>query len=252
MDDVVKVWNDYYMDGCSDTAIKDKHFFSLEVDSLVKQVCKASALIKKEPITILEIGVGTGYLASMVVKKINLLLGVNVQYVGVDFSDVAIKVARKRNIPGSKFIVSDFLDFMAKDNRHYDIIISQRSIMAVLDPIDQQGLLEMVQQHLKVDGMGIFSECTTQSLGKINSLREQLGVGPIEKVWHSLYLDQHKIENVFSSVSIVDFSSTYWLITRVIYPYFEEPKHNSPIHKFASKLPQTENYGLAKIFLVRP
>lgn len=67
---------------------------------------------------------------------------------------------------------------------------------------------------------------------------------------HSLYVDENIIKSNFKKSKIMDFSSTYWLITRVIYPYFQNPKHNSEIHKFSSGLTQSGNYGLVKLFLV--
>ena len=71
------------------------------------------------------------------------------------------------------------------------------------------------------------------------------------KVWHSCYLDENIFQTIFPICEKFDFSSTYWLITRVIYPFFEEPKHNSPIHKFAANISQVGDYSLTKLFVVQ-
>jgi hypothetical protein len=59
------------------------------------------------------------------------------------------------------------------------------------------------------------------------------------------------VRAVFPSLEIIDYSSTYWLITRVVYPYFAEPKHNTALHDFAAGLHQDGPYGLVKLFASR-
>ena len=251
MNDLLKVWNDYYSDADTDTAIKDKHFFSLEVMSIIRQVSEELVHRPRVSLTILELGAGTGYLAKSIVEHVIEGFGIPVSYVGVDFSEVAIAKANRREIQGAKFVASDFFEYLNEDKQHYDIVVTQRSIMAILDRNSQLRLLQVIRQHLKDDGLGIFSEGTQQALDKLNYLRERLGVPPFHRIWHSLHVDQGHIRQVFSSVDVVDFSSTYWLITRVIYPYFQEPQHNTPLHQFAAELPQIGDHGLVKIFLAR-
>jgi SAM-dependent methyltransferase len=252
MKELVEVWNNYYSDAELDTAIKDKYFFALEVGSIVRQVRGVLAGKPRSSAKILELGSATGYLAKSIVGAMAGPLAFPVSYTGVDFSPVATAKATSRNIPGASFVASDFLSYMAGDTSKYDVIVSQRSIMAVLERDSQFSLLRMIRDHLKEEGVGILSEGTQQALDELNRLRAELGIGPFERIWHSLYIDRQQLQQVFSSVRVEDFASTYWLITRVVYPYFQEPKHNTLLHKIASELPQTGGHGLVKIFVVNP
>jgi SAM-dependent methyltransferase len=251
MEELVEVWNNYYA-ADSDTAIKDRYFFSLEVAGIVRHVRDEQLRGSRTAISILELGSATGYLAKSIVEGLAEFSALPVSYVGVDFSEVAVEKANSRGIKGCTFVASDFFEYLTGDGNHYDLVVTQRSIMAILDRDAQLRLLQMVREHLKDSGLGILSEGTQQGLDELNRLRAQLGIAPFDQIWHSLYVDQNHMRQIFSSVSVEDFSSTYWLITRAIYPYFEEPKHNTLLHKFASELPQIGDFGLVKFFLVRP
>lgn len=252
MSDLIGVWNDYYSDTTADTALKDKNFFDLEVGTIIREVGKEIERKPRASLDILELGSGTGYLAKATVEDITKQSRIPVSYIGVDFSDVGVAHAKDRNITGCEFIVSDFLEFLEGDKRRYDMVVSQRSIMAILDADFQLRLLQMIKQCLWEDGLGIFSEATERAANEVNRLRKQLGLDPFEQIWHSRYLNEDQLKEVFSSVTVLDFASTYWLITRVVYPYFQKPVHNTPLHEFAASLPQTGEHGLVKLFLVRP
>jgi hypothetical protein len=112
-------------------------------------------------------------------------------------------------------------------------------------------LLRGLRDLLRPGGVGLLSEGSVQGLNRLNELRADLGVERLEKVWHSRYLDERDIELVFDSMEIVHFAPLYWLITRVVYPYFEEPRHNTPLHRFAARLPQVGDFSPVRLFAVR-
>ena len=252
MKNLLKVWNNYYASTNKDTAIRDENFFSLEIEAITSNLLKEIInKNKKLTIRILELGSGTGFLAS----KIASLLTKNkvkYHYLGIDFSDVGIQKANKREIDNCTFLKDDFLHFLKSNQERFDFIITQRTVMAIMEKKSQKQLLKLIRKSLSSNGCGLLSECSIQALEEIQKLRKLLGILPLKKVWHSQYLDERFLLKVFSNIKVIDFSSTYWLITRVVYPFFEEPKHNTMIHKFAAKLVQTGNYGLVKLFVVRP
>lgn len=247
---LVDVWNSQYVNS-SDTTLKDKNYFNLEVNAILNQILIHFQQIDNSTLRILELGSGTGLLSSLLTSILSQKTDKPYFYMGVDFSDVAVKKSNERNLKHCKFIQNDFIEFLENNDEKFDVIISQRSIMALMNPQSHIKLLQLLKNSLSDSGVGIFSEATQQSFEKIQKLRRDLSVPPLEKVWHSCYLDENIFQTIFSSCKIFDFSSTYWLITRVIYPYFEEPKHNSSIHKFAANLSQNGNYGLTKLFVVQ-
>jgi len=251
MKNLLKVWNNYYATSNKDTAIRDENFFSLEVEAISNNLLKEIInKHKKKPIKILELGSGTGFLAS----KITSLLTKNkvkYHYLGIDFSDVGIQKANKRKIDNCTFLKNDFLNFLKSNQQKFDFIITQRTVMAIMEKKTQEQILKLIKTSLSSTGCGLLSECSIQALKKIQEIRKLLGVKPLKKVWHSRYLDEQFLPKVFTNIKVIDFSSTYWLITRAIYPFFEEPKHNTKIHDVAAKLTQTGNYGLVKLFVIR-
>ena len=250
MKKLTQVWNEYYDESKKNTILKDNNFFKLEINSIVENLIIEINFIKKSSVKILELGSGTGFLASKIMLTLKKKK-IQCNYTGIDFSPVANRKANKRNIKNCEFINSDFVEFLKSNNEKFDFIITQRSIMAIMEKNSQLLLLKLIKKSLSKKGIGLFCECTVQALSEIQKLRKKLEILPLKKVWHSRYVDVNTILSLFTNTRIIDFASTYWFLTRIVYPYFKEPKHNTNFHKFAAVLPQEGNYGLVKLFVVQ-
>ena len=235
------------------TALKDKNLFDLEVRALEAALLKALTGTKKLPheIKILELGCGSGELIRRL--SAGVLTGyAALTFYGVDFSENAINAANRQAQTNQVFVRSDFIEHLKSlEDNSIPIIISQRSLMALMNKNDQVMLLEQINRVLSPEGVGIFSECFYNDLVRFNKLREQAGLGAIAKVWHSLYLDESMFTDTFAECSFDHFCSTYMLLTRVIYPMFEEPKHNQLIHEIAAKSAEAGDSSFLKIAKVR-
>lgn len=251
-EDLISVWNDHYAEP-GDTAIKDRPFFELEVHHLVEQTAEHALAVSRGPrIRLLELGCGTGFLAQRVTERL-ASLNIDAQYDAVDFSAAAIEVAQRRKLDSCRLVVDDFVSFLeGSPDAEYDLVLTQRSIMAVMDATSQHHLLELVRGALGTSGTGLLSEGSIQGMARLNRLRSGLGLDPIETVWHSRYIDEAELASVFSEVQIQHFAPLYWLITRVIYPHLAEPQHNTELHRFAASLPQAGDFSPVRIFVVRP
>lgn len=247
--EIKKTWNKQYKKNTT-TALQDKNLFKLEIDSIKQNFKKKISELNGRNIKILEIGSGTGYLA-LQLTKILKNENISYEYTGIDFSTEAIKKSKKRKISNCAFFEIDFLKFFKTNTLKFDLIISQRSIMAMMNKKTQKELLNQIKLNLKKSGFGIFSECTIQSLKNHQKLRKKLSIEPYEKIWHSTYIDENTLKLFFKTYQKIDFSSSYYLITRIIYPYFSKPKHNTKIHDFASSLDQHGDYSLVKLFIVK-
>jgi SAM-dependent methyltransferase len=248
-EELVDVWDNYYAT-MEDTAIRDRAFFELEVEAITSRVYEYAEAAQAASLRVLELGSGTGFLAERVVERLRPL-GAELRYDGVDFSAIGVERASRRNLPECDFHEADFLAFLEAAEGAYDIVITQRSIMAIMEPDAQTRLLSGLRDLLSPDGVGLLSEGSVQGLDRLNELRAGLDVDRLEKVWHSRYLDERDIELAFGSVEIVHFAPLYWLLTRVVYPYFDEPHHNTPLHKFAAGLPQAGDFSPVRLFAVR-
>ena len=194
-DDLNDVWDNYYQKSTRNTILKDDNFFKLEINTIFEQVKYFTKTKKK--IKILELGSGSGYLASQICSKI--LKNITFHYVGIDFSEEAITKAKKRKIKNCSFFKNDFLDFLNDSDDVYDIIISQRSVMAIMNKKQQKELLKLIKKHMKQNSIGIFSEVSQQAFKKIQTLRKKIHLTPLEKVWHSHYLDESLFSSIFTN-----------------------------------------------------
>jgi SAM-dependent methyltransferase len=246
---LVDVWDEYYAQP-GDTAIKDRPFFELEVRTLVERLYAEAERSGATRLHVLELGSGTGFLAGRVVERL-AGLGAGLRYDGVDFSEAGVRQADERGLAGCAFHRADFLAFMEAAQDRYDVIVTQRSIMAVMEPERQTRLLELLRDHLAPDGVGLLSEGSEQGMARLNELRAGLELAPLEKVWHSRYLDEEELARVFGTVETEHFAPLYWLITRVLYPHFQEPRHDTPLHRFAATLPQVGDFAPVRLFAVR-
>ena len=242
-----KVWNKQYEKN-DNTALKDNHLFELEFEAICTSIYSHVNSHKK--IKVLELGCGTGFLIEKLTHHFNKL-GIELLCDCVDFSDKAIDLAKDKKISNVKFYCDDFFNFLENSVDSYNFIISQRSIMAIMEYDKQTKLLNLIKKSLCEKGVGIFSECFEEQLIKLNNCREIMGLNPIEKVWHSLYLKNDQLDNVFLDVKFMDFCSTYFFVTRVIYPFFKKPIHNQDIHERAFKLPNKGDFGFLRLAIVK-
>jgi SAM-dependent methyltransferase len=246
--DLLQTWDEYYRQNTGETVLKDRNFFQLEIEAI------RDAVFEQAPnglIRILELGSGTGFLAQFLIDALIERGRSDCEYVGVDFSAEAVAKARSREIPSAEFVQQDFQSFFDEKDRRFDVVVAQRSIMALVDPLQQRRLLGSIKDCLGECGVAILSEGTQAGFEALNALRRSTGQDELDHIWHCLYLDEEMVREVFEEVGIQDYSSTYWLITRVIYPFGRNPEHNTPIHDLAAELPQFGNFGLVKLIIAR-
>lgn len=242
-------WDDYYDQSSSDTILKDRNFFDMEIRALQGALGAAVERSAGGALGILELGSGTGALADALLATIPAGQRSATRYVGVDFSEKVVERANAKAPEGARFVASDFLAFMRAETEKYDIIVTQRSVMALIDRGQQEELLGQIADHLAPGGVAILSEGTQQGADTLNRMRTRIGVAELDKIWHCMYLDEDMIRRIFPAARIEDYASQYWLITRVIYPFGSTPEHNTALHDLAAELPQQGDYGLVKLIV---
>ena len=102
--------------------------------------------------------------------------------------------------------------------------------------------LESLKQEFKR-----YADSFVGAFIRFNTLRGEAGLEPIEKVWHSRHMSETQMASLFGPIDYIDFCSSYMLATRLIYPMFEEPVHNSKIHDMARHLPNGGDSSYLKI-----
>jgi len=243
-----KTWNLQYKSG-DDTALKDKNLFNIEINIIISQL--KLKIHNKSHVNILELGCGTGYFLRIVQEELSKIKNFTFNITGVDFSDSAILYANNRSLSNTRFECKDFSEFLRSNNKKFDIIVTQRSLMAIMEENDQEIILKQMHDALTSKGAMVLSECFSNQFKIFNKMRKDAGLTPIEKVWHSRYIDESMLDRNFDNIVYIDFCSTYMLITRLIYPMFEDsPKHNQFIHDYASCTPESGSNSYLKIVII--
>lgn len=193
---------------------------------------------------ILELGCGHGLLVEKLIKLKKIK-----NYIGVDLVKELI------DIPKTKFKNNKKITFIQKDitlidnktfNQKFDYIISKRAIQNILSKKLQLETIDKSGFFLKKDGLMILIESSANAQKNINILRKKYGLHKIKPPFHNLFLNDDKIRKYkFKNLElkeIVNFSSNFYFITRIIYAYGakyflkEELNYNHFLNKVALRL----------------
>jgi SAM-dependent methyltransferase len=212
---------------------------------------------------VLDVGCANGYstnrLASQ--KQIDIL--------GLDYVPEMIQAARvlaEQTAPESlskiAFDVGNITD-LQYETCSYDKVISIRVIINLVEwTVQLRGLMECVRV-LKPGGLLLLSEATIQGWNKMNEFRREWGLPEIPMPTFNQYLDEELVINALSEqcelVTISNFSSTYFVATRVLKPLLARLLDlkidvSDPLlhwNRWASELPAWGDYGTQKLFVFR-
>ncbi|MEK5115039.1 class I SAM-dependent methyltransferase [Bacillus sp. FSL R5-0677] len=214
-------------------------------------------LIPSDSKNILDMGCANGYTSFFLASK-----NINFCVEGIDFSKEMINYANKTrgNLTDElqsrlSFKEADIRSSPLKEN-YYDAIISKRVLINLIKNSEKELAIENMHKSLKDGGYLILSEATKDGLKEINILRERFKLERLKEPWHNDYLCEEWIEKVikekFELIKVVQFSGTYYLGTRVIYPLLiKNLKFNTNYHKILSRLPSLPKYSLQKVFVLK-
>lgn len=232
-------WEDYYC-------------MQLEIEAINK------FLDKNE--TVLDIGCGNG------MGTIELVSRKAIKIKGIDYSEKMINSAQ-RLLDGRKpsikrkvsFSVGNILNLKEKKN-FYNKAVTRRVVINLGTLENQVKAAREVCSVLKPKGIFLMSEATVGGLKKINALRKEAGLEEIKQPWHNLYIDEDifikAVSDFFKLVDILNFSSTYYLGSRVIQPFIKKLVNQplsylSEINRLFVQLPSYGDYGIQKLFILK-
>lgn len=170
---------------------------------------------------------------------------------GLDFSERMVDVAREsiaREGLSSKLSISHMsLPPVPDDIGKFDYVISQRCLINLKTVEDQKAAVHGVEKLLHSGGTYLMIECSNDGGNATNTLRERLGLEPMNAPWHNLFFNNADVESWqtdrFKIKELRHISSTYHFLSRVVYAAVavqtgEELKYDSDINKVALRLPQ--------------
>lgn len=191
----------------------DKHLLNAEIELIKRRIVPNAK--------ILDAGCGEGE-GTLVYSAIP---GVVVH--AVDFSQTRLDKAAK-TLQGRSNVRLQQVDFLAPyvlaDD--YDIVISQRFVINLMEWSLQQKVLLALMAMLKPGGRLLMLEGSKQGMDSLNEFRAAFGLNPIPVKWHNLFFDDEVLirfmqQNAYNLLE-EDGLGAYFLLTRGVRPALEK------------------------------
>lgn len=208
---------------------------------------------------LLEIGAGNGVLMDHLSREVPEL-----NPVALEFSPDMFAVAQTRQLPRVKWVQGD-VRAMPFDDRAFDVVVSERCIINLMERQHQADALKEVARVLSPGGHYICIEAFTDGLQNMNQAREDVGLPPIPQAHHNLWFEKAWFREQASTwFEIVDLSqsahlpqenflSSHYFTSRVLYPAVskKDPAYNSTFASFFAFLPPYGNFSPIQLHLLK-
>ena len=240
-------WESLGQSACPDDIVRDMSIKAIS-DNIDKDA------------SILDLGCGNGYCTFQFAKlKIKTITGADYSSQSIIHANDALKIYDNLISNKIKFVQADAVNLKFDDNS-FDNIITIRCLINVGEFDNQVAALKEIYRVLKPGGKYIMCENTTTGLHNLNSVRQEVGLEKIELRWHNQYLDEqlflNEIKKYFKIENVVNFASTYYLLTRVIKAWNckqrgETPTYNDEFNKMASRIESFGEFSPMKLFILK-
>ena len=257
MDQIRKYWTEQATEhgNSSSASWSDCRAIDLEIREIIKYIDDGDKVI--------DIGCANGYSTTQFAcqKRIDIS--------GIDLIPEMIEIANQRKrrfsekmLSKVEFHIGDVLS-LNDDNGQYDKVIVTRVIINLNNWKNQKKALRNCMKLVKTGGFLLMSEATIQGWQNLNKLRGEWGLKKIAMPAFNCYLDEDKvIETVSPTLNLVElknFSSTYYVGTRVIKPLLnaalgnkiDEADPEMEWNRWFSQLPAWGDYGTQKLFVFK-
>ena len=186
----------------------------------------------------------------------------NISFIGVDYSESMVKNSlgniNLAGIENLKVILCDVCQSLpCKD---LEMVYSTRCLINLPTWELQQIALANIADSLIVNGHYVMIENFMEGHNNFNHVRDSFGLPEIPVREHNLYFNRTKLLNFvskqFEILEEVNISSTYYLVSRVIYSKICQGLGTSPDyfddhHRFAAQLPFSGEFGPVRMIYLR-
>jgi SAM-dependent methyltransferase len=212
----------------------------------------------------LDVGCGNGY------STVRFAAERRVAVRGIDYVPELIALARTRVAEVTERLRGrvefDVADVTTLDDPPdtYDTVLTTRVLINLGDWSAQRAALQRLVACVKPGGCLLLSEATLQGWQNLNGFRREWGLAPIPMPPFNAYLDQERVIDALLPTcelsELVNFSSTYFVATRVLKPILAAAAGASPDlvarpdthwNRFWASAPAFGDYGTQKLFVFR-
>jgi len=170
--------------------------------------------------SVVDVGCGNGYTLEKMSQSFP-----NIEFAGIEFNAPLREIAERRFLHNKRveILAGDIRVPATLPRKKYDILICQRVIINLLNPVDQKTALENLVEIVDCDGLLVFIEAFKSGLDNLNSARSEFGLEALPPAHHNLYLDdgffEHRSLIEFDN-SRAEFLSTHYFVSRVLHQKF--------------------------------
>lgn len=210
---------------------------------------------------LVDIGCGNGYLLEVIRER-----DPKIELTGLEYTPDMVEIAAGRNVPRCPILQGDVRALPFGD-RSWDLAVTERCIINVMDRADQERSLREVGRVLRPGGHFLCIEAFTDGLSQLNEARDELGLPPNEMPYHNIWFDKDWFLGVIAdqfevvdlakerdpSLPTPNFLSSHYFISRALYPAVtkREVLYNTHLVRFFGFLPPMGNYAPIQFWLLR-
>lgn len=236
----------------------DVYLRELESATLIERLSHVS----RPGARVLDVGCGNGYTVLNIARALP-----DREFLGVDFSAGMVESAQASLAAHPE--LADRVAFQLGDvtalaelfgAQRFDVVVSTRCLINLPSVEAQSRALEQIAHVLAPGGYYLAIENFREGHEHMNQARRQVGLPEIPIRWHNLYFEEARFRGAvapyFEDLELLDFSSAYYLATRVIYAAMcqmrgETPDYSHDIHQLAIRLPWVGAFSPIRLAVMR-
>jgi SAM-dependent methyltransferase len=203
---------------------------------------------------ILDFGCANGYSTMLLSKQMP-----HCTFLGIDLNHDMIEAANEagKGCENLRFLEMDILQ--EKIDMRFTFIYAIRVFQNIESEIKQREVFDRLISLLEPNGYFYFIESYVEGYEQINMDRSKMGLPLLPIHPHLTLLTEDFDKHVLNQMHLLERSSpssSYYLITRLVYSYFalinnESIDYDHPLHKIATLVPAIGIYGPQRSMLLK-
>lgn len=250
-EDIKKYWETRAAgDSSAQSTTQDFYLREIEFNVLAEHIAKYA------PRLVADVGCGDGRttsrLAAMFPKS---------SFSGFDYALTMVENARSGlRVSGQPNVVFDQRDISAGLSGQFNLIYTTRCLINLPSWDLQAAAINNIHVALPRGGMYLMVENFIEGHNNFNSVRKKFGLPEIAVREHNHFFNRElllrHLRELFDVEYEVNISSTYYLVSRVIYSKIcaetgKSPDYFDDHHRFAAGLPFSGEYGPVRLLCMR-
>ncbi|BAN35479.1 hypothetical protein SCD_n01658 [Sulfuricella denitrificans skB26] len=250
-EEIKKYWEDRAAgDSSAQSTTQDFYLREIEYNVLLEKIQKYS------PDSVADVGCGDGRTTARLAGKLP-----NVLFSGFDYSLFMVENARHNSLTEElSNIQFDQLDICAGLKETFDLIYTTRCLINLPSWDLQKIAIDNIHGALSIGGVYLMVENFIEGQKNFNQVRKNYGLSEIPIREHNFFFQRDRlfdyIDGRFKIDEEVNISSTYYLMSRVIYSKIcaetgQQPDYFDDHHRFAAGLPFAGEFGPVRLICLK-